>query len=105
MAHSQGQSSARANTEFNFDPAGVSPAGAEGLFDPSTFAAYDRPTMIGRWAFSNGRAFIDRLIGWITRSPAGGDDGGGAPAEALGSRRSDERGQRAFDEWHEILRR
>lgn len=38
-----------AHTESAFDPTAVSPAGAEGLFqfEPSTFAAYDRPTPTG----------------------------------------------------------
>ena len=38
-----------AHTESDFDPTAVSSAGAEGLFqfEPSTFAAYDRPTPAG----------------------------------------------------------
>lgn len=38
-----------AHTESDFDPTAVSSAGAEGLFqfEPSTFAAYDRPTPTG----------------------------------------------------------
>lgn len=38
-----------AHTESDFDPAAVSSAGAEGLFqfEPSTFAAYDRPAPAG----------------------------------------------------------